>query len=43
VSYAVLTFVVLMLAFWRRGLSRRAGWIVVAGYLLFVTWLVVIT
>jgi len=42
-SYAALTAVVLALAFWRRGLSRRAGGIIVAGYVLFVVWLVVIT
>lgn len=42
-SYALLTLVVLALAFARRGLSRRAGWIVVAGYGLFVIWLVAIT
>jgi cation:H+ antiporter len=42
-SYALLTLVVLALAFARRGLSRRAGLIAIAGYVLFVVWLVAIT
>jgi cation:H+ antiporter len=41
-SYAVLTVVVLALAFWKRGLGRRAGWLVIAGYAVFVAWLVAI-
>jgi Ca2+/Na+ antiporter len=42
-SFALLTLAVLALAFARRGLSRRAGLIVIAGYILFVVWLVAIT
>jgi cation:H+ antiporter len=42
-TYVVLTGVVLILAFTRRGLSRRAGWIIISGYAVFVAWLLAIT
>jgi cation:H+ antiporter len=42
-SYLVLTALVLILAFARRGLSRRAGWLIIAGYATFVIWLLAVT
>jgi cation:H+ antiporter len=42
-SYLTLTVLVLAVAFARRGLSRRTGWIVIAGYLGFVAWLFAVT
>jgi cation:H+ antiporter len=42
-SYLVLTVLVLVVAFARRGLSRRAGLTVIAGYLLFIAWLLAVT
>lgn len=39
-SYLALTLVVVLLAYRRRGLSRRAGWLIVAGYAAFVVALV---
>jgi cation:H+ antiporter len=42
-SYLVLTSLVLFLAYAYRGLSRRAGWAIIGGYIVFVIWLVAIT
>jgi Ca2+/Na+ antiporter len=42
-SYLVLTMVVLSVAFAWRGLGRRSGSMIIAGYLLFVVWLIAIT
>ena len=36
VCFAALTVLTLLLAFLRSGLSRRAGWIIIAGYAVFV-------
>jgi cation:H+ antiporter len=38
-TYLFLTAVVLVLAFALRGLSRRSGWTIIAGYVIFVLWL----
>jgi cation:H+ antiporter len=38
-SYLLLTAVALILAFVYRGLNRRSGWVIIAGYLVFVIWL----
>ena len=40
-AYVVLTALVLTIAFVRFGLSRRAGWTIIAGYAIFVLWLIV--
>ncbi len=42
-SYLALTLVAVLLAYRRRGLSRRAGWLIVAGYAAFVVALVATT
>lgn len=42
-SYLMLTVLVLVVAFARRGLSRRVGLVVIAGYALFVAWLFAVT
>jgi cation:H+ antiporter len=42
-SYLVLTALVLVLAFTYRGLSRRSGWVIICGYVAFVSWLVLAT
>jgi Ca2+/Na+ antiporter len=42
-SYLALTALVLVVAFARRGLSGRAGWVVIVGYLVFVAWLFAVT
>jgi cation:H+ antiporter len=42
-SYLVLTVLVLVAAHARRGLSRRVGVVIIAGYLVFVGWLLVVT
>jgi Ca2+/Na+ antiporter len=42
-SYVVLTALVLVVAFAQRGLSRRTGWLVIAGYGVFVASLVAIS
>jgi cation:H+ antiporter len=39
-SYLVLTALVLVLAFAHRGLSRRSGGLIIAGYVAFVIWLI---
>jgi cation:H+ antiporter len=38
--YAGLTALTLLLAYRARGLRRRAGWIIVGGYVIFVVWLI---
>jgi cation:H+ antiporter len=43
ISYVVLTAVVLGLAFAQRGLPRRAGWVIISGYAIFVLWLVALS
>lgn len=43
ISYLVLTVVVLVMAYAYRGLSNRSGWIIIAGYALFVAWLLSVT
>jgi cation:H+ antiporter len=42
-SYLTLTLAVVLLAYRRRGLSRRAGWLILAGYAAFVVALVATT
>jgi len=42
-SYVVLTFVVLVIAYACKGLNRRAGLALIAGYLAFVAWLLVVS
>jgi Ca2+/Na+ antiporter len=42
-SYVALTTLVLVMAFARRGLSRRTGWFIIAGYGVFVVGLVAIS
>lgn len=42
-SYVALTVLTLVLCYVRRGLGRRSGWIIIASYLAFVVWLVVIS
>jgi cation:H+ antiporter len=42
-SYLVLTTLVLVIAFARRGLTRRAGWLIILGYVVFVSWLLAVT
>jgi Ca2+/Na+ antiporter len=42
-SYVALTILVLIVAFAQRGLSRRSGWLIIAGYLVFVVSLVAVT
>jgi cation:H+ antiporter len=42
-TYLVLTAVVLVLAFAHRGLSRRSGSLIIAGYAVFVVWLIAAT
>jgi cation:H+ antiporter len=42
-SYLVLTALVIVLAFAHRGLSRRSGWLIIAGYGAFVIWLFAVT
>jgi cation:H+ antiporter len=42
-SYLVLTVLVLIVAYVYRGLSRRSGWAIVAGYVAFVIWLAVVS
>ena len=39
-TYLVLTAAVLTVAFARKGLSRRFGWMIISGYVTFVIWLV---
>jgi cation:H+ antiporter len=43
VSYTALTAVVLILAFAYRGLNKRSGCVIIAGYLAFVLWLLAIS
>lgn len=43
VSYLVLTAFVLVVAFAYRGLSRRAGWAIIVGYVAFVIWLLAVS
>jgi len=43
VTYLVLTALVLVLAFVHRGLSRRSGWVIISGYVVFVVWLVAVS
>lgn len=42
-SYLVLTTVILVVAFARRGLSRHSGWLIILGYAGFVSWLFAVT
>ena len=42
-TYLVLTALVLVLAFVHRGLSRRSGWVIISGYVVFVVWLVAVS
>jgi Ca2+/H+ antiporter len=41
-TYLVLTALVLVLAFVHHGLSRRSGWVIMVGYVVFVFWLLVV-
>jgi Ca2+/Na+ antiporter len=41
-SYLVLTTLVLVVAFARRGLTRRTGWFIILGYVVFVSWLLAV-
>jgi hypothetical protein len=41
-SYLVLTTLVLVVAFAWRGLTRRTGWFIILGYLVFVSWLLAV-
>jgi cation:H+ antiporter len=43
IFYVVLTALVLVLTFVQCGLRRRAGWIIISGYVIFVVWLVAIS
>ena len=42
-AYLVLTSVVLIVAFARRGLSRKSGWLIIFGYAAFVAWLLAVS
>jgi cation:H+ antiporter len=42
-SYLTLTALVLVVAFAGRGLTRRVGWVIILGYVVFVSWIVAIT
>ncbi|MGA7833587.1 MAG: hypothetical protein WCA31_00075 [Acidimicrobiales bacterium] len=42
VVYLALTALVLVLAFANRGLNTRSGWIIISGYVVFVSWLLAI-
>jgi cation:H+ antiporter len=43
VVYLVMTALVLALAYAKCGLNRRSGWIIIAGYAVFVSWLLAVT
>ena len=41
--YVGLTLTTLLLAYWRRGLARQAGWLIIVGYLAFVATLLAVS
>ena len=42
-AYLVITALVLVLAYASSGLNRRSGWAIIAGYVIFVSWLVAVS